>query len=82
MKRLGSALARHTGQEESEAIRHVGQRMAVLLAKGNASLLLNRIPAFPSTEIDGQYFAILIFLVSFPSKILEKRRMIPWLDLI
>ena len=54
VKRLGSALARHTGQEESEAIRHVGQRMAVLLAKGNASLLLNRIPAFPSTEIDGQ----------------------------
>ena len=29
-------------------------RMAVLLAKGNASLLLNRIPAFPSREIDGQ----------------------------
>ena len=54
VKRLGSALARHTGQEEREAIPHVGQRMAVLLAKGNASLLLNRIPAFPSTEIDGQ----------------------------
>ena len=40
------ALARQTGQEESEAIRH--------LAKGNAALLLNRVPNFPSPDIDGQ----------------------------
>ena len=53
VKRLGSALARHTGQEESEAIRHFSQRMAILLAKGNASLLLNRVPNFPPQEIDG-----------------------------
>ena len=55
VKRLGSALARHTGQEESEAIRHVAQRLAVLLAKGNAALLLNRVPAFPSPDTDGQH---------------------------
>ena len=50
----GSALARHTGQEESEAIRHVAQKLAVLLAKGNAALLLNRVPTYPSPDTDGQ----------------------------
>ena len=54
VKRLGSALARQTGQDESEAIRHLAQRLAVLLAKGNAALLINRVPTFPSPEIDGQ----------------------------
>ena len=53
VKRLGSALARQTGQEESEAIQHFSQRMAILLAKGNASLLLNRVPNFAPQEIDG-----------------------------
>ena len=53
VKKIGSALARHTGQEESEAIRHLAQRLSVLLAKGNAALLLNRSPTFPSPEIDG-----------------------------
>merc|ERR1719508_328337 len=53
VKRLGSALARQTGQEESEAIRHLAQRLSVLLAKGNAALLLNRVPTFPSPDIDG-----------------------------
>ena len=54
VKRLGSALARQTGQDESEAIRHFAQRLAVLLAKGNSALLLNRIPTYPSPDIDGQ----------------------------
>ena len=52
-KMIGSALARHTGQEESEKIRHLYQGLAVRLAKGNASLFLNRTPAFPTPEIDG-----------------------------
>jgi hypothetical protein len=42
VRKIGSALARHTGQEESEAIRHLGQRLAVLLAKGNAALSLHQ----------------------------------------
>ena len=54
VKRLGSALARQTGQDESEAIRHLSQRLAVLLAKGNASLLLNRVPTFPPPHVDGE----------------------------
>ena len=53
VRKIGSALARHTGQEESEAIRHLGQRLSVLLAKGNAALILNRTPTFPDPEIDG-----------------------------
>ena len=53
VKKLGSALARHTGQEESEAIRHLSQRLSVLLVKGNAALLLNRVPSFPDPDIDG-----------------------------
>ena len=53
VRKIGSALARHTGQEESEAIRHLGQRLSVLLAKGNAALILNRVPTFPDPQIDG-----------------------------
>ena len=51
VKRLG--LPWPGRQEESEAIRHFSQRMAILLAKGNASLLLNRVPNFAPQEIDG-----------------------------
>ena len=62
---MGSALARQIGQDESEAIRHFAQRLAVLLAKGNSALLLNRIPTYPSPDIDGQdwtlYFTYDIF---------------------
>jgi hypothetical protein len=53
IKRLGAALARHTGQEEAEKTRHLFQRLAVLLAKGNAALFLNRVPCHPSAVIDG-----------------------------
>ena len=52
IKKLGSALARHTVQEESDKIRLLYQGLAVRLAKGNASLFLNRTPAFPAPEID------------------------------
>ena len=47
------ASARNTGREEEEAIRHLFQRLAILLVQGNASLLINRVPVFPSPEIDG-----------------------------
>ena len=53
IKRLEAALARHTGQEEAEKTRHLFQRLAVLLAKGNAALFLNRVPSHPSAVIDG-----------------------------
>ena len=53
VRKLGSALARQTGQEESVAIGHLFQRLSVLLVRGNAALFLNRIPSFPDSEIDG-----------------------------
>ena len=51
--KLGSALARHTGQEEGETISHLLTRASVLLQKGLSSLLLNRIPGHPSPAIGG-----------------------------
>ena len=53
VKRIGSALARQTGGDEGECIRHLAQRLAVLLAKYNFALFLNRFPTFSPTSIDG-----------------------------
>ena len=53
VKKLGSALARHTGQLEGEAISHLWGRLGILLQRGNAALLGNRVPAYPEPEIDG-----------------------------
>ena len=53
VKKLASAQARQTGEDRSEVIRHLYQKLSVLLARGNAALLLNRFPTFPSPDIDG-----------------------------
>ena len=53
IKKLGSALARHTGQSEGEAISHLWGRLGILLQRGNVALLGNRVPAFPEPAIDG-----------------------------
>ena len=53
VKKLGAALARHTGQEEGEAISHLWSRMGILLQRGNAAILGNRVPAQPGALIDG-----------------------------
>ena len=53
IKKLASAQARQSGEDRSEAIRHLYQKMSVLLTRGNAALLLNRQPSFPSPEVDG-----------------------------
>ena len=50
-----SALARHTGQEEGEAISHLWGRLGVLLQRGNAAILANRVPALPGAIIDGLF---------------------------
>jgi hypothetical protein len=46
VKKVASAQARQTGEEQSEATRHLYQKLSVLLARGNAALLLNRFPSF------------------------------------
>ena len=53
VKKLGAALARHTGQEEGEAISHLWGRLGILLQRGNAAILANRVPALPGAVIDG-----------------------------
>ena len=52
-KKLGAALARHTGQEEGEAVSHLWSRLSILLQRGNAAILGNRNPAVPGAHIDG-----------------------------
>ena len=51
--KLGAALARQSGREEAECVRHLFQRLSILLVKGNAALFLNRQPHHPEPEIDG-----------------------------
>ena len=53
VKKLGAALARHTGQEEAEATSHLWSRLGILLQRGNAAILGNRVPALPGAHIDG-----------------------------
>ena len=53
MRKLGSVLVRHTGQEEGETISHLLTRASVLLQKGLSALLLNRIPGHPAPAIGG-----------------------------
>ena len=50
---IGSALARHMGGEEAEVIRHLVQRVSILLTKVNSNLLLNRAPNNIPPEMDG-----------------------------
>ena len=53
IRMLAKAQGRAIGKDEDEATRHLFQRLSVLLVKGNAALLLNRIPSHPMPEIDG-----------------------------
>ena len=50
-----SALARQSGQDEDEAVRHLWGKLAILLQRGNAAILGNRVPDFPAPAIDGRY---------------------------
>jgi hypothetical protein len=45
--KLGAALARHTGDDEQVVSRQLWQRLAILLQRGNAALLVNQMPWFP-----------------------------------
>ena len=49
LKKLGTSQANR--EEESEKIRHLYERLAILLVKGNDALFLNRLPHHPSLVI-------------------------------
>ena len=53
VKRMASSLARQTGGEESEVIKHLIQRVAIMLARDNAAMILNRKPVYTSSQVDG-----------------------------
>ena len=55
VKMLAAALARHTGQEEGEAKKHLFQRLSLGLMRGNATMLVCRGPDgdHPAGEVDG-----------------------------
>jgi hypothetical protein len=53
VKKLGGALARNTGAEKSTCVRHLFQRLSILLVKGNSALVVNREPESLNTAIDG-----------------------------
>ena len=50
VKKLGSALARHTGEEEKVTIQRLFQKLSVSLMKGNAALFNNRNPSDMGVE--------------------------------
>ena len=51
--KLAAALARQTGQEEGEAVRRLWVRLSILLQRGNAAILDNRVPTSPAPYIHG-----------------------------
>ena len=53
VKKIAGALSRHTGKEEKQAGQHLCQRLSLLLQKGNAAILENRVPEVPSSATDG-----------------------------
>ena len=53
VRKLAAALSRHTGQEEEEALRHLWGRLGILLQRGNAAILGNRVPTHPAALISG-----------------------------
>ena len=53
-RKLGQALARATGKEDSETVKHLLQRILVLLVRGNATLIINRIPRTIDPSILGE----------------------------
>ena len=53
MMAMAQAVARQTGRDESECCSQATSRLSLLLMKGNAAILTNRIPAAPDALIDG-----------------------------
>ena len=55
LKRLGAALARHTGSDEREVVSQLVQRISLHLMQGNAAMITSRRPDvdFLPPEMDG-----------------------------
>ena len=53
IRKIGAALARHTGEDEGQTVAHLFTRCAILIQRGLAALLVNRIPDYPPATISG-----------------------------
>ena len=53
IKKLARAMSRCTGKEEDESVRHLFQKLGILLVRGNAAMFINRIPNHPLPHVDG-----------------------------
>ena len=51
--RLGRQLARNLGKDEDEVVRHLRQRLGVLIVRDNAAMMASRHPTFAPPEVDG-----------------------------
>ena len=50
VKKLASAKARHTGEEESLEVTRLFQKLSIALMRGNAALFNNRVPSNPGDD--------------------------------
>ena len=53
IKKLSLQLASHTGSDATETTRHLFQKLGILLAKGNAALILRRRIVYSDARVDG-----------------------------
>ena len=51
--RLGRQLARNLGKDEDEVVRHLCQRLGVLIVRDNAAMMASPHPTFAPAEVDG-----------------------------
>ena len=54
LRRLSQSAARRSTSDERTAERHLFQRLAVALQRGNATLMASRETDFPDRRVDGQ----------------------------
>ena len=52
-RRIASILARNQGKDEGQQARHLVQRVAMAIQKGNATMIIARLPEIESELIDG-----------------------------
>ena len=57
-QKLGSALACPTGQDEGQIVDHLVKRVSIILQKGLASMLLNRVPGQWSPPLGGRWTTV------------------------
>ena len=53
LRRIAIAAARNRGKEESVVVKHFFQKLSVTLARGNAALLLSRLPTREQPDVFG-----------------------------